>query len=91
MEYLAFLSMLAGQRPGIVISEAERIGEADGVPIYRCNGGWVRIKYEFERAFASRAEASRWGAAELDRVAGEVMADANSLRIAAAIESEVPA
>lgn len=91
MEYLAFLSMLAGHRPGIVISEAERIGEADGVPIYRCNGGWVRIKYEFERAFASRAEASRWGAAELDRVAGEVMADANSLRIAAAIESEVPA
>lgn len=91
MEYLAFVSMPAGKRPAVVISEAERIGDADGTPIYRCGGGWVRVQYPFERAFATRASACLWGAAELDRVAGEVMAEANSLRIAAAIETEVPA
>lgn len=89
MEHIAFVS--SSFPPKFVCAEAEQIAEADGVPVYRFAGGAVRCRYCFERAFSSRAEARRWGAAELDRVAGEVMAEANSLRIAAAIESEVPA
>lgn len=57
---------------------AERVGTADGEPVYRLHG-IVRSLHPFERAFDTLAEARRWCASEFDSYAQETSRRASVL------------
>jgi hypothetical protein len=65
-KFLAWISEYRGVEP--VISVASFVCEFDGADVFKINGA-VRAIHPFERMFDTRAEAVRWCAGEIERMA----------------------
>lgn len=84
-KFVAFVTISAHSGAEAHISVAEHVTTVDGRHIFVINGN-ARSLYEFEAAFDTRAEASRWCAHRLQLIAGETSVRISELLAAAAAE-----